>query len=94
LLLIQNPGAAKRILEMIEGKSGAIGIRISVKKRGCNGYSYSMNYTTQEEQVNRKDEIVEAHGVKVYVDPAALFFIIGTEMNYEVYNSISLDLFY
>ena len=38
---------------------------------------------SNEEQSKRKDEIVEMEGVKVFVDPAAVFFIVGTEMNYE-----------
>ena len=82
-VLTLTAGAAKRIKELIEGKDDVIGIRITVKKRGCNGYSYNMNYATTEEQSKRKDEIVEMEGVKVFVDPAAVFFIVGTEMNYE-----------
>ncbi len=78
----------------MENQKDAIGIRISVKKRGCNGYSYNMNYVTEKEQNNRKDEVVDSHGVKVFVDPAALFFIVGTEMNYEVWQRMFIKLKY
>ena len=84
-LSTQTASAAKRIAEMIEGKPDIIGVRIGVKKRGCNGYSYNMNYCTNEEQSKRKDDLVEECGVKVFVDPAAVFYIVGTEMNYEVF---------
>ena len=53
-----------------------------------------MNYVTEKEQNSRKDEVVDSHGVKVFVDPAALFFIVGTEMNYEVWRRMSIKLTY
>eukprot|EP01038_Epipyxis_sp_PR26KG_P011138 gene11138-14947_t len=75
--------AAKRIKEMIEDKNNVLGVRISVKRRGCNGYSYTMNYATMdEEEKNKKDEKLIAHGVKVYVDTKAIFFLVGTEMDF------------
>ena len=82
-VLTMTKEAANRIKELIAGKSDVIGIRITVKKRGCNGYSYNMNYATIDVQSKRNDEVVERDGVKVFVDPAAVFFIVGTEMNYE-----------
>lgn len=75
--------AAKRIKQLLENNEEAIGVKISVKRRGCNGYSYNMNYAKQEDLVANKDELVESHGVKVLVDPKAIFFIVGTVMNFE-----------
>ena len=56
---------------------------------GCNGYSYTMNYATASEVEEKKDakdayESVHTRGVSVYVDPKALFSIVGTEMDFEV----------
>ena len=48
---------------------------------GCNGYSYTMDYALQSEEL-KKYEQVESHGVKVFVDPPAIFYILGTQMDY------------
>jgi iron-sulfur cluster assembly accessory protein len=78
--------AAERIKEMMQNKEEAAGVRISVKRRGCNGYSYTMNYKNKDEITSEKsihsDEVVESHGVQVFVDPKAVFFLVGTEMDY------------
>mmetsp|Transcript_12813 Transcript_12813/g.13847 ORF Transcript_12813/g.13847 Transcript_12813/m.13847 type:complete len:148 (-) Transcript_12813:974-1417(-) len=74
--------AASRIKELLSSKPEANGVRISVRRRGCNGYSYTMNYSSEEDAKKNKDEIVASHGIKVFVDPKAIFFIVGTEMDY------------
>ncbi len=66
---------------MLSNKEDAIGVRVSVKKRGCNGYSYIMNYALKDED-HKKDEEVKFEGVSVFVDPKAVFFIVGTEMDF------------
>jgi iron-sulfur cluster assembly accessory protein len=74
--------AAERIKELLSEKSDAIGVKIGVKRRGCNGYSYTMNYADQEYMATTKDEKVNAYGVNVLVDPKAIFFLVGTEMDF------------
>lgn len=75
--------AANRIKEMIDGKDDVIGVRLSVKKRGCNGYSYIMNYAKEGEAELSKDEQIKSHGVNVFVDQKASFFLVGTEMDWK-----------
>eukprot|EP01041_Mallomonas_annulata_P001170 gene1170-2273_t len=82
-LALKTDSAANRIMEMIKDKEECVGIKIGVKKRGCNGYSYNMNYAYRKDLENCKDDIVDSHGLKVLVDPKAVFFIVGTTMNYE-----------
>lgn len=74
--------AATRIRELMSQKPDCVGIKIGVKRRGCNGYSYTMNYADKEYLETSKDEKVQSHGVQVLVDPKAVFFLVGTEMDF------------
>ena len=60
-------------------KTPAAGIRVGVKKGGCNGYVYTMTFA---EKVLPTDEIVKDEDITVIVDPKAVFAITGTEMDY------------
>eukprot|EP01039_Chlorochromonas_danica_P004176 gene4176-4589_t len=75
--------AAARIQELTHDKEDVAGVRLSVRRRGCNGYSYTMNYAKTDEVAKTKDEVVRAHGVQVFVDPKAIFFLVGTTMDYK-----------
>ena len=57
------------------------GVRIGVRRRGCNGYSYVMTYAEQKE-VGKLDELIEEKEVRVIVESKALMFLLGTEMDY------------
>ena len=76
-----SDNAALRIKEiMSNAKQKSLGVRVSVKTGGCAGMSYVMEYT---KEVNPNDEIIEDKGVKVYVDSAAVMYLLGTEMDYK-----------
>lgn len=74
--------AAERVREIIAGAAEPIvGVRVGVRKGGCAGMSYTMEYA---KEIKPFDEVIEDKGVKVLVDPAAVMFLIGTEMDYKI----------
>ena len=76
-----SDNAAIRIKEiMSKAEQDSLGVRVSVKTGGCAGMSYVMEYT---KEVNPNDEIIEDKGVKLFVDSAAVMYLLGTEMDYK-----------
>ena len=76
-----SDSAAARIKEIMANADGqTIGVRIGVKTGGCAGMSYSMEYA-KDKKTN--DEVIEDKGVKVFIDPAAIIYLLGTEMDYK-----------
>ena len=76
-----SDNAASRIKEiMSNAETDSLGVRVSVKTGGCAGMSYVMEYT---KDVNPSDEVIEEKGVKVFVDTAAIMYLLGTEMDYK-----------
>jgi iron-sulfur cluster assembly protein len=75
-----TPMAVSQITKLM-AKEGAQGLRIGVKKGGCAGMEYTMNYVAE---LNPLDEIVEQDGARVLIAPMAQMFLIGTEIDYEV----------
>ena len=77
--LSQN--AAKRIKEIMSNAGETtIGVRVGVKSGGCAGMSYVMEYA---KEAKPNEEIVEDKGVKVLIDPKAIIYLLGTEMDYK-----------
>ena len=73
--------AAERIkYVMANATSSIIGVRVGVKNGGCAGMAYTMEYAAE---VAPADEVVEDKGVRVLIDPKAILFLIGTEMDYK-----------
>ena len=73
--------AAERVKEIIAGaKESIIGVRVGVASGGCAGMSYVMEYA---KKANPNDEIIEDKGVKVLIDPKAIMYLLGTEMDYK-----------
>ena len=76
-----SDNAASRIKEIMSGaEKKSVGVRVSVKSGGCAGMSYVMEYS---KEVNPNDEVIEDKGVKVFIDPAAVMYLLGTEMDYK-----------
>ncbi len=74
-----TPAAAIQISKLMT-KDGHQGLRIGIKKGGCAGMEYTMNYV---DEVDPMDEVVEESGARVMIAPMAQMFLFGTEIDYE-----------
>ena len=73
--------AAIRVKEIIaQAKEPIVGVRVGVASGGCAGMSYVMEYA---KKTNPNDEVIEDKGVKVLIDPSAVIYLLGTEMDYK-----------
>lgn len=72
--------AAARVKELIaRSEKPVLGLRVGVKTRGCSGLSYVVEYAEEQRSF---EEVVEDKGVKIFIDPTALMFIVGSTMDY------------
>ena len=73
--------AAERIKQiMSKADNSAIGVRVGVKSGGCAGMSYVMEYA---KEIKPNEEVIEEKGVKVFIDPKDIMYLLGTEMDYK-----------
>tara|TARA_B100000686_G_scaffold211241_1_gene218093 strand:- start:619 stop:954 length:336 start_codon:yes stop_codon:yes gene_type:complete len=72
--------AAERVKSLLQQRGkGSAGVRIGVRTAGCSGLSYTLEYANEKAEF---DEIVEDNGVTIFVDPKAVLFLVGTEMDF------------
>jgi iron-sulfur cluster assembly protein len=80
-VLTLTDAAASRVKQIIERADKPIaGVRVGVKNGGCAGMSYTMEYA---EAAKPGEDMVEDKGVTVFVDPKAVLFLLGTEMDFQ-----------
>ncbi|MFP1631303.1 Fe-S cluster assembly scaffold SufA [Zhengella sp. ZM62] len=80
-IMTMTDAAAARVREVVETKDGVLGVRVGIKKGGCAGMEYTIDAVTEPDE---KDDVIEHGGAKVWVDPAATLYLIGTQMDFEV----------
>ncbi|KAI9565237.1 hypothetical protein GHT06_009020 [Daphnia sinensis] len=85
--LVLTPSALKRVKQLTEGKDDHVGLRIGVKQRGCNGFSYTLDFAAKKDKF---DEEVLQDGVRIFVDIKAQLHLLGTVMDY-VENELSSE---
>jgi iron-sulfur cluster assembly protein len=79
-ILTITEAAADRVKALLEGRGKpSYGIRIGVRYKGCSGLSYTLEFADEK---GPYDDVIEAHGVTVLVDPKAVMFILGSHMDY------------
>ena len=73
--------AAERVRSiMARSEQPVAGLRVGVKNGGCAGMSYTMEYAAE---IGPHDEVVEDKGVKILIDPKAILFLLGTQMDFQ-----------
>jgi len=81
-VMTMTDNAAERVREIVENSSeNAKGIRVGIKKGGCAGMEYTIGLVTEP---NAKDDVIERDGAKVWIEPAAVLYLLGTQMDFEV----------
>lgn len=74
-----TPSAAERVRTYLEKRGRGVGLRLGVKKTGCSGYAYVVNYA---DEIGEQDVVFEQDGLKVIVDTDSLGFVDGTEIDF------------
>ena len=79
-VLTLTPAAIERVRHLIDTLGeGAAGIRVGVKTAGCSGLTYTVDFARE---IGPDEEVVDADGVKVVIDPKAAMYLLGTEMDF------------
>lgn len=71
--------AARHVKDVLAKRGGGVGLRVGVKRSGCSGYAYKVDFA---EEIGPDDQVYEAHGVKLVVDPTSLVFVDGMEVDF------------
>jgi iron-sulfur cluster assembly protein len=80
-VMTMTDGAAARVRQIVENSGeGARGIRVGIKKGGCAGMEYTIDLVTE---ANPKDDLIEHEGARVWIEPSAVLYLLGTQMDFE-----------
>ena len=80
-LLTITSNAANQIKQIISSsKEKCLGVKIGVDKTGCSGYAYKMDYAFND---IKGFDVIEDKGVKIFIEPKAIMFLVGSEMDYK-----------
>ena len=88
-ILTVSPSASLRIAKLLSLTEAQrpLGIRIGINKRGCNGLNYTMKYVQADEEgrksVSKDEVIILADKISIYIDPRAVFAIVGSVMDWK-----------
>ena len=80
-MITLTEAAADRVKSLVgRAEKPVLGLRVGVKTRGCSGLSYFVEYAEDQKKF---EDVVEDKGVKIFIDPTAVMFLIGSEMDYQ-----------
>jgi iron-sulfur cluster assembly protein len=81
-VMTMTDSAADRVKAIVDNSGPqALGIRVGIKKGGCAGMEYTIDLVTEP---NAKDDLIEHGGAKVWVEPSAVLYLLGTQMDFEI----------
>ncbi len=79
-MITLTEAAAKRAKDLIaKSEKPVLGLRVGVDSRGCSGFSYVVEYAEEQKIL---EDVIEDKGVKIFIDPTAVMFLLGSEMDY------------
>lgn len=79
-MITLTDAAAERVKSlMAKGDEDVLGLRVGISTRGCSGLSYSVEYAKEQKKF---EDVVEDKGVRIFIDPTAVMFLLGSEMDY------------
>lgn len=81
-IITLTDAAAERVRRLMSKASdeAVLGLRVGIKTRGCSGLSYFVEYAKDQK---RFEDMIEDKGVKIFIDPTAVMFLLGSEMDYQ-----------
>ncbi|AYD01189.1 Fe-S cluster assembly scaffold SufA [Neorhizobium sp. NCHU2750] len=80
-VMTMTDAAAARVKQIVSNSGpDAAGIRVGIKKGGCAGMEYTVDLVTE---ANAKDDMIERDGAKVWIEPSAVLYLLGTQMDFE-----------
>lgn len=80
VITLTDAAAERARALMVRSEKPVAALRVGVKARGCSGMSYVIEYADEKKKF---EEVVEDKGVRIFIDPAAVMFLIGSEMDYQ-----------
>ncbi|MGA1830527.1 MULTISPECIES: Fe-S cluster assembly scaffold SufA [Rhizobium] len=81
-VMTMTDAAADRVNQIVSNSGpDAKGIRVGIKKGGCAGMEYTIDLVTE---ANAKDDLIEHDGAKVWIEPSAVLYLLGTQMDFEI----------
>ena len=79
-LITLTDAAADRVKQLIaKSEEPVLGLRVGVSTKGCSGMSYVVEYAKEQRKL---EDVVEDKGVKIFIEPTAVMFLLGSEMDY------------
>ena len=82
-MLTLTDAAAERVKKLMAAApedDEILGLRVGVKSRGCSGLSYFVEYAKERKKL---EDVIEDKGVRIFIDPTAVMFLLGSEMDYQ-----------